>query len=121
MPCYILVYDLDLYNQVSFVNKITTVDLEYNIRLKVEVKSDDIVDPLTEIALNPALMSEEASGGLCGKWSHKNEIPCNFIDKEGECVKLGQTEKIMSYWRYILILLLYFLYSLNKSIDVSIQ
>ena len=32
--------------------QITTVGLDYNIRLKVELKSDDIIDPLTEV-LNP--------------------------------------------------------------------
>ncbi len=54
-----------------------------------------------EIAINPGLATEEMTGGLCGKWSARQDdlIECNFIDKNGECIKLDNLERIISQWR----------------------
>lgn len=55
-----------------------------------------------EIAINPGLATEEMTGGLCGKWSARQDqdlVECNFIDKNGECIKLDNLERIISQWR----------------------
>lgn len=55
---------------------------------------------MTEIVINPAIVSEENSQGLCGKWSKNENIKCNFIDTNGDCISNDNTEKILSRWRF---------------------
>ena len=47
----ILIRLLRFLTKIKTWFQITTVGLEFNIRLKVELKSDNIVDPLTEVLI----------------------------------------------------------------------
>ena len=85
------------------MNKIKTVGLEHNIKVKTDMYCDKSKksDPLPEVTISPSLKSQEVSGGLCGSWSSTSLSECNYYDKNKTCISLAETEKIVQYWKYV--------------------
>ena len=90
-----------LKNDFCLTYVIRTVGLGHNIKVKSDVYCDSTMtsDPFPAISVSPALKSQEVSGGMCGKWSRENPSECNYVDENGACVSLAETEKILKHWK----------------------